>query len=41
MDKNDPDYKVYEKWGEIILTAAVFSILLTAPLGIILINLTG
>lgn len=41
MDKNNTDYKTYEEWGNNILTTAVFAIIITAPLGLILINSLG
>lgn len=38
---DDPDYDKYVSWGEDILTTAVFSILITAPLGLIFIQILG
>jgi len=38
MDPNDKDYEDYVAWSEDILTTAVFSIILTAPIGLIVIN---
>lgn len=41
MKPNDPDFTKYEKHGLDILTTAVFSILLTAPFGLIVIQKLG
>mmetsp|Transcript_37353 Transcript_37353/g.92365 ORF Transcript_37353/g.92365 Transcript_37353/m.92365 type:complete len:750 (-) Transcript_37353:101-2350(-) len=37
----DPDFDKWEQWGNDILTTAVFSIILTAPLGMLIINILG
>ena len=36
-----PDYLKYKAWGQAIITISVFSIILTAPVGLIIINLLG
>lgn len=41
MDKDDPDFDKYERWGKEILVTAVVSILFTAPIGLICINKLG
>lgn len=38
---NDEDRQVYEQYGNVVLSMAVMSIILTAPLGAILINTLG
>jgi len=38
---NEPDFDKWEQWGNEILTTAVFSIILTAPLGMMIINVLG
>ena len=38
---DDPDYDKYKRWGDQILVTAVFAILLTAPLGVICIDVLG
>ena len=39
--KDDPDYEDYQQWGNNILTTAVFSILITAPIGLLVISNLG
>jgi NhaP-type Na+/H+ or K+/H+ antiporter len=41
MHHDDPQYKQYEEWGMSILTTAVFSILITAPIGLLVIQNLG
>lgn len=41
MDHDDPDFDKYEKWGNDILVTAVFSILITAPIGLVVISELG
>lgn len=41
LDKSDPDYNDYVAYGQNILVTAVFSILITAPIGIIVIDKFG
>ena len=41
VDHSDPDYENYKKWGDQILVTAVFAILLTAPLGVVAIDVLG
>jgi hypothetical protein len=38
---DEPDFAKWEQWGNEILTTAVFSIILTAPLGMLIINFLG
>jgi len=37
----EPDFDKWQQWGNEILTTAVFSIILTAPLGMMIINVLG
>ena len=39
--EGDKDYEKYIEYGQIMLTTAVFSVCLTAPLGAIMINTLG
>ena len=39
--KNKPDYAQYEDWGNVILHATAFSIILSAPVGLLVIALLG
>ena len=39
--KNKPDYAEYENWGNVILHATAFSIILSAPVGLLVIALLG
>jgi len=41
MHEEDDNYAEYVKWGKDILTTAVFSIILTAPIGLIVIQKLG
>ena len=41
IDRDDPDYDDYEDYGQKILTSAIVTILITAPLGAILTNNLG
>merc|ERR1719329_524527 len=41
MDKNSSEYEQYRKWGMEIITCAVFSILFTAPAGLMIIQIFG
>merc|ERR1711920_912199 len=41
MEPSDPKFSEYEKHGLAILTCAVFSILLTAPIGLLVIQKLG
>eukprot|EP00929_Paragymnodinium_shiwhaense_P108172 TRINITY_DN744_c0_g3_i1.p1 TRINITY_DN744_c0_g3~~TRINITY_DN744_c0_g3_i1.p1 ORF type:complete len:528 (-),score=120.21 TRINITY_DN744_c0_g3_i1:301-1884(-) len=41
LHKDDPHYRQYEEWGMAILTTAVFSILITAPIGLLVIQNLG
>lgn len=40
-EKDHPDFEKYERWGEQILVTAVISILMTAPIGLIVIAKLG
>ena len=37
----DPNYEEYEAWGQQILATAVLAIFVTAPIGLLIINLAG
>lgn len=39
--KSKPDYDQYEQWGNMILHATAFSIILSAPVGLLVIALLG
>lgn len=41
MSEDDDDYDEYKRWGEQILVTAVVAILVTAPIGLICINVLG
>lgn len=41
IDEDDSKYDDYEKWGQQILTTAVLSILISAPLGLLFIQVLG
>eukprot|EP00929_Paragymnodinium_shiwhaense_P108170 TRINITY_DN744_c0_g1_i2.p1 TRINITY_DN744_c0_g1~~TRINITY_DN744_c0_g1_i2.p1 ORF type:complete len:527 (-),score=128.55 TRINITY_DN744_c0_g1_i2:313-1893(-) len=41
LHHDDPHFKQYEEWGMAILTTAVFSILITAPIGLLVIQNLG
>eukprot|EP00927_Polykrikos_kofoidii_P047829 TRINITY_DN4210_c0_g2_i1.p1 TRINITY_DN4210_c0_g2~~TRINITY_DN4210_c0_g2_i1.p1 ORF type:complete len:693 (-),score=114.69 TRINITY_DN4210_c0_g2_i1:262-2340(-) len=41
LDPDEESYHQYEKWGLAILTTAVFSILITAPIGLLVIQNLG
>lgn len=38
---NHPNYDQYEEWGNVILHATAFSIILSAPVGLLVIALLG
>lgn len=38
MSKDDDNYDDYEKWGNNILTTGLFAIMITAPIGLVIIN---
>ena len=39
--RSQPDYDQYEEWGNVILHATAFSIILSAPVGLLVIALLG
>lgn len=39
--RSKPDYDQYEEWGNVILHATAFSIILSAPVGLLVIALLG
>ena len=39
--RSKPDYEQYEEWGNVILHATAFSIILSAPVGLLVIALLG
>ena len=41
IDSTNPNFEDYKKWGDQILVTAVFAILLTAPLGVVAIDILG
>lgn len=41
ISSSDPKYEIYIEWGNNILTTAVLSILITAPIGLLAIQLLG
>lgn len=41
MSKDDKEYEAYEDWGNKILTTGLFAIILTAPIGLVLLNKLG
>eukprot|EP00919_Chromeraceae_sp_WS-2016_P024790 GHVR01058586.1.p1 GENE.GHVR01058586.1~~GHVR01058586.1.p1 ORF type:complete len:595 (+),score=140.75 GHVR01058586.1:170-1954(+) len=40
-DRDNPEHAKWIKWGEDILTTAIFSVILTAPLGLIIVSNMG